>query len=164
MNKVVLLLGSNIGQRIINLANAVLEINEQLGKIIASSSIYETAPWGNEDQESFLNQVIILTSALSHEKMMKRILLIEEKLGRIRTKKWEPRIIDIDILFFNDEIISSENLIIPHPGLHERKFTLVPLAELIPDYLHPVLKKTIAEILNGLKDPLEVKKISNLIA
>ena len=164
MNNVVLLLGTNMGERISNLENAMQEILLELGKIIQSSAIYETAAWGNVDQQNFFNQVVIVSSDLSADELMKKIIRIEEKLGRVRKIKWEPRIIDIDILFFNDAILNAKNLVIPHPGLHERKFTLIPLAEIIPDYIHPVLKKSMVEILDTLKDPLEVKKISNLIA
>lgn len=160
MNKAVILFGTNMGERFISLDKAAQEVNHKLGKIIQRSSVYETAPWGNTDQEPFLNQVVVIESVLSAEQMMNQILLIEEKLGRRKTIKWGPRIIDIDILFFNDEIISTENLVVPHPGLHQRKFTLVPLAEIMPDYVHPVLKKTISVLLNELNDPLEVKKIS----
>ncbi len=158
MNKVVLLLGSNLGERWINIEKASNEIEQDLGKIIQRSSIYETAPWGNVDQEAFLNGIVLVNSALNAEQMMERILSIETKMGRVRTKKWEPRMIDIDILFFNDEIISTENLVVPHPSLHLRKFTLVPLAEILPGYVHPVLKKSIANLLEEIKDSLEVKK------
>lgn len=164
MNKVVLLLGSNMGDRHFNLEKASVEINREFGKISRHSSVYETAAWGNTNQKKFLNQVVILSSALPAEEMMKRIISMEEKMGRIRKEKWEPRIIDIDILFFNDEVISTPNVIVPHPGLHERKFTLKPLAELIPGFIHPVLRKSIAELLEELNDPLEVTKISNHLA
>ncbi len=164
MNKVVLLIGSNIGDRLSYLEKAETEITVELGRIVRQSSIYETASWGNTSQENFLNRVLIIESTLAANEMMKKIISIEEKMGRRRTAKWEPRIIDIDILFFNNEIISKEDLIIPHPHLHERKFTLIPLTELIPDYLHPVLKKSVAELLSGLNDPLEVKKISTNLA
>src|ERR1043166_4904962 len=147
MNKVVLLLGSNEGNRLVNLENAILEIKKEPGKVQQLSAVYETAPWGNKEQKKFLNQVIILSTSLSPQEMMKKILSIEERMGRIRKKKWEARIIDIDILFFNESVISEPNLVVPHPGLHERKFTLVPLAELIPGFIHPVLKKSISEIL-----------------
>ena len=160
MNRVVLLLGSNIGERIQHLQTAVHEINRLLGKSIQQSSIYETAAWGNIKQEKFLNQVIIIQSEFDAEEILRKILMIEEKIGRKRTMKWEARIIDIDILFFNDEIISNDHLVIPHPNLHERKFTLVPLAELIPGYYHPVLKKTISALLLEIKDSLDVIKTS----
>ena len=164
MNNVVLLLGSNMGDRHFYLEKASSEINRELGKISRYSSVYETAPWGKTEQKIFLNKVVVLSSPLSAEELITRIISIEERMGRIRKEKWEPRVIDIDILFFNDEQISTANLTVPNPGLHERKFTLVPLAELMPGFIHPVLKKSIADILKELNDPLEVKKISNHLA
>jgi 2-amino-4-hydroxy-6-hydroxymethyldihydropteridine diphosphokinase len=160
MNNAALLLGSNMGDREINLERACNEINDGLGKIIQRSSVYETEPWGNTEQDCFLNMVVIVNSSMEAEQMMEHIISIEEKLGRVRTKKWEPRIIDIDILFYDDEIISKKNLVVPHPDLHLRKFTLMPLAEVMPAYIHPVLKKSMAELLHEIKDPLDVKKIS----
>ena len=164
MNNVVLLLGTNVGDRLINLEKAWKEIQNTLGKVIRYSSVYETAPWGNSQQQNFLNQVILIESTSSAEVIMKKIIDIEENMGRIRKKKWEPRIIDIDILFFNKEIISHHDLEIPHPRIRERKFTMVPLAELIPEFIHPVFKKSIIELLKELNDPLDVKKISNHLA
>ncbi len=158
MNKVVLLLGSNLGERMVNLEKACHEIEQELGKVILRSSVYETAPWGNLDQEPFLNEVVKIDSSLNAGQMMERILAIETKMGRVRTKKWEPRIIDIDVLFFNDEIISTENLVVPHPSLHFRKFTLLPLTEIMPGYIHPVLEKSISNLLEEVNDSLEVKK------
>ena len=160
MNKVVLILGSNVGERIHQLQKAMHEINRLLGKPIQQSSIYETAAWGYTNQGKFLNQVIVILSDLSADEIMNKILVIEEELGRKRTIKWEPRIIDIDILFFNDEIICTKELVIPHPNLHERKFTLIPLEELMPGYIHPVLKKSISDLLLEINDTLDVKKTS----
>ena len=161
MNQVVLLLGSNMGQRLANLEKACEETERELGKITGRSSVYETEAWGNENQEAFFNRVIKIDSSLGAVQMMERIISMEERMGRVRTKKWEPRIIDIDILFFNDEIISTENLVVPHPGIPVRKFTLMPLAELMPGYIHPVLKKSIADLLKETMDSLDVKKISS---
>ncbi|MCX6290854.1 MAG: 2-amino-4-hydroxy-6-hydroxymethyldihydropteridine diphosphokinase [Bacteroidetes bacterium] len=164
MNRICLSLGSNVGDRVQHLKNAAAEIHKELGLVAAQSSVYETEPWGNSRQENFLNQVILIESSLLADEVMYRILMIEEKMGRRRTVKWEPRIIDIDILFFNDEIISKENLRVPHPSLHDRKFVLTPLAELIPEYIHPVLKKSILALLSDVNDPLEVKKVSTQTA
>lgn len=159
MNKVVLLVGSNIGERYTNLINAAISIEEELGEIVQSSSVYETEPWGNRHQQKFLNQAIVISSELPSDELMKKIISIEEKSGRVRKIKWEPRIVDIDVLFFNSETISTKELVVPHPGLHLRKFALVPLAELMPEFIHPVLKRSIAELLGDLKDPLEVTKL-----
>jgi 2-amino-4-hydroxy-6-hydroxymethyldihydropteridine diphosphokinase len=163
MNRAVLLLGTNVGERFINLGQALDEIKKSMGKISRQSSIYETAPWGNTHQEKFLNQVVMIETNLAVEDVMNSIFAIEKKMGRVRKEKWEPRIIDIDILFYNDEIISTAHLQVPHPSLHLRKFTLIPLAELMPDFVHPLISKTIAALLNEVTDRLEVKKISHTI-
>jgi len=160
MNQAVLLLGSNVGARPANLERAIMELGEHAGQINMQSPVYETAPWGNTHQAPFLNQVVVLSTTMHAAGLMDRILSIEERMGRRRKEKWEPRVIDIDILFFNDEIRDEKNLTIPHPEMHKRKFTLVPLAQLLPGFVHPVLKKTVSELLGELDDPLEVKKIS----
>jgi len=164
MNQVVLLLGSNVGDRLVNLSVAMSEISRELGGITLQSDIYETAPWGNTKQSSFLNQVLVITSRLQSAELMEKIIQIEASMGRMRIQKWEPRIIDIDILFFNDEIISSENLTVPHPDLHLRKFALIPLAEILPHYIHPVLGKAVSVLLENVNDPLEVTKFSSNFA
>ncbi|MEY4875951.1 MAG: 2-amino-4-hydroxy-6-hydroxymethyldihydropteridine diphosphokinase, partial [Bacteroidota bacterium] len=122
------------------------------------SSIYRTKAWGNENQNDFLNQCLIIETELSAESCLQKILLIEQNLGRKREEKWGPRTIDIDILFFNSEIVDKPNLQIPHPYLHLRRFTLAPLHELIPDFIHPILKKNISELLLHCKDELTAIK------
>jgi 2-amino-4-hydroxy-6-hydroxymethyldihydropteridine diphosphokinase len=160
MNNVVLLLGSNQGVRENHIANARFGILNEIGTVTAASSVYETAPWGNTDQGPFLNQVIVAETQLDAERILQRIFAIENGMGRVRTKKWESRIIDIDILFFNHEVIKTNDLVIPHPSIQLRKFTLVPLNEIMPGYIHPVLSKTVATLLKELNDPLEVKQVS----
>jgi 2-amino-4-hydroxy-6-hydroxymethyldihydropteridine diphosphokinase len=124
-----------------------------------ASSIYETAAWGKNDQPAFLNQVLEIETALSPPQLLKTILAIEENIGRVRQEKYGPRIIDIDILLFNDEVLHLPMLKIPHPQLQNRRFVLVPLAEIAPDLIHPVFKKTIAELLAICPDKLEVSRI-----
>jgi len=158
MNNVTLLLGSNVGNRFAHLETALQMIKNEIGKIALQSSVYETEPWGNTKQGFFLNQVVVVESQLEAEKIMKHLISMEKKMGRERTEKWGPRIIDIDILFFNEEIISTNQLTVPHPSLHERKFTLIPLNEIMPGFIHPVLKKTVSDLLNETQDSLEVKK------
>jgi 2-amino-4-hydroxy-6-hydroxymethyldihydropteridine diphosphokinase len=157
MNSVVILLGTNLGNRFRNLSEALLLISKSVGEVNVSSKIYETAPWGNLEQPSYLNQVIELVTPVDAITLMRKLLEIEEQMGRIRAKKWSPRIIDLDILYFNEEIIVADTLTVPHPFLHERRFVLVPLAEIFPDKVHPVLKKKNKDMLFDLKDQLEVK-------
>ena len=141
------------------LITAIRFIEKQLGAIIAQSGIYQTAAWGNTNQPDFLNQVIIVETELPANKTLQTILAIEKKMGRIRTVKNAPRIIDIDILFFNKEIIHQKDLIVPHPEIQNRRFVLVPLLELSPDFTHPLLHKTIHQLLTDCPDLLNVKKI-----
>ena len=164
MNNVTLLLGSNLGNLFSHLETALQMIGEEIGKITLRSSVYETEPWGNTKQDFFLNQVVVVESHLEAGKIMELIIFMEKKMGRERSEKWGPRIIDIDILFFNEEIISTEKLTVPHPNLHQRKFTLIPLNEIMPGFIHPVLKKTVSDLLNNLEDQLEVKKTSANLA
>ena len=162
MNLIYLLIGGNLGNRNENLSIAKDSIEKELGKMITSSSIYQTASWGITEQPDFLNQVLLVTTKFSAEESMQIILSIENKMGRIRTLKNASRIIDIDILFFNYEIINSQNLTIPHPEIQNRKFALIPLNEIAPDLMHPVFKRSIKNLLSTSKDELEVKPLGNL--
>ena len=157
MNNIYLLLGGNIGDRINNLSAAKTLIEQKIGKVYKHSSLYQTVAWGNNDQPDFLNQVILIKTKFSASKTMKIILTIENDMGRIRTIKNAPRIIDIDILFFNEAIINTPNLTIPHPEIANRKFVLIPLSQISPDLKHPVLNKSVIELLNLCKDNLAVK-------
>ena len=159
MNKVFLLTGGNMGNRKDNLAIAYKHISVLCGHIINSSSVYETAAWGKTDQPSFLNQVLEIQTALTAPQLLKKILDIEKLTGRIRKEKYGPRIIDIDILLFNDEIHNDPLLKIPHPELQNRRFVLEPLAEIAPEIIHPVLKKSIIDLLAICPDKLEVTRI-----
>ena len=132
----VLSLGTNLGNKEENLAEALSEI-AKIGKITKQSKVYETAPWGKTDQANFLNQVIIVDTSEDASSLLKKILEIEYKLGRIRTEKWGPRIIDIDILYCDDLIINNQDIRIPHPLLQERMFVLEPLNEIYKDKIDP---------------------------
>lgn len=160
LNTLYLLIGGNLGDRMANLNTAKELITNEIGPILNQSSIYETQAWGNEDQPSFLNQAIIVSSQLSPSISMETILGIEMKMGRQRNQKFDPRTIDIDILFFNRECIHLDHLTVPHPQIHNRKFVLIPLNEIAPDYIHPVINKTVSQILKECTDPLEVNKFN----
>ncbi len=161
MNKnIFLLLGSNLGDRQRNLLLAKRSIEALAGKIIMQSSIYETEAWGKTDQEAFLNQVIEIDSQYTPQVLLSLLLRIEIDLGRERKEKWGPRIIDLDILFCGDEIISTTDLTLPHPAIAERRFTLIPLVEIAPNFIHPKLKKSCRQLLEECQDLLEVKLFS----
>ena len=159
MNIVYLLLGSNLGNSKKQLTLATKFVEEFIGAVTVSSSLYSTAAWGNTDQPDFLNQVIIINTTLSPFPLLKQILLIEKKMGRVRTVKNAARIIDIDILFFNNEIINEKNLVIPHPEIQNRHFVLTPLVEIAASLVHPVLNMSITELLKICTDKLNVQKI-----
>jgi 2-amino-4-hydroxy-6-hydroxymethyldihydropteridine diphosphokinase len=156
-----LLIGGNLGDRKENLLTAISLISEQCGSLTKSSSVYETEAWGITDQPSFLNQALEISTSLNARQLMRKILKIEKEMGRVRKEKLGPRIIDIDILLFENEIHDLRFLNIPHPELQNRRFVLVPLAEIDPTLQHPVLKKTIAELLEECPDNLEVRKFAD---
>ena len=160
LNTLYLLIGGNLGDRITNLKQAKELITKEIGQIQKQSSVYETQAWGNQDQPPFLNQAIKIESQLSALKTMEIILQIEKKMGRQRNQKYDPRIIDIDILFYNQEIINIHHLTVPHPEIQNRKFVLIPLNEIAPEYIHPIFKKTVNQLLGECSDPLEVNKFN----
>jgi 2-amino-4-hydroxy-6-hydroxymethyldihydropteridine diphosphokinase len=159
MNGVYIIIGGNLGDRAFYLSLCRQCIEVQIGNIINHSSTYETAAWGKTNVPKYLNQVLRVDTNLNALNLLSQCLEIEKTMGRIRSEKWDSRVIDIDILFFNNEIIATDQLTIPHPYLHERKFVLIPLNELIPDYIHPILKKTVTELLQLSSDLLLVEKI-----
>ncbi|HHV05175.1 MAG TPA: 2-amino-4-hydroxy-6-hydroxymethyldihydropteridine diphosphokinase [Anaerolineaceae bacterium] len=151
MEDVFLGIGSNLGDREENLAQARDSI-ESFARIEAVSPVYETDAWGFEDQPAFLNQVIHIKTSLSPQALLNRIKRIEKDLGRKKSFRWGPRLIDIDILFFADYIIESASLTIPHKELHKRAFVLVPLADIAPDFVHPVFNQTVSALRDTLAD------------
>ncbi len=161
MNIAYILLGGNVGKVTEQLDTATNYINKEIGKVLRKSAIYQTAAWGKKDQPDFLNRVLIVATNLTATALLKHCLAIENKLGRQRTIKNAPRLIDIDILFYNKDIVNEENLKIPHPFLQDRRFTLIPLNELAPGFKHPQNGKTIHQLLLECKDPLAVKKIKS---
>lgn len=153
------MLGSNEGHPTENLRVARQKIETQVGAITQQSSLYRTAAWGVEQQPDFLNQVLEIATALSPEALLEKILAIELEMGRVRTQKWGARLIDIDLLFYGQEVRHTASLLLPHTGIPERRFTLVPLTEIAPEFMHPVLNKTVRKLLEECTDPLEVTRV-----
>lgn len=159
MNEVYLILGSNLGEKenIIEKAEDLITI--RAGLVKATSSIYETEPWGTIEPLSYLNAVIRIETELDPFSLLEVLLQIEKELGRKRNGiKNQPRTIDIDILFFNEEIINHKDLVIPHERLQYRNFVLIPLAEIAPDFIHPVLKVSVMNLLESCNDNRWVRK------
>lgn len=152
---VYLALGSNMGNRLSNLKAAVLNLTPQM-TVKQKSSVYETPPWGFTEQDAFLNQVVKVTTYLEPEPLLRHLKRMETALGRVPNFQNGPRVIDIDILFFDNTIINTPPLVVPHPRLHERAFVLVPLAEIEPDFVHPILQRPINKILEDV-DRSEIK-------
>lgn len=158
MVKVYLLLGSNLGERLFLLKQAAGYIETQAGTIVQYSSIYETKSWGKTDEPDYLNQVLLIKTMLQPHELLAKLLEIELLLGRKREEKWGSRTMDIDILFYDDMIVNEPELTIPHPQLQNRRFTLEPLVELAPNFIHPVLQKALKKLKDDLQDELQVKK------
>lgn len=154
--EVYLSFGSNVGDKAANIETALKFLDEASVKLKIISSMFETEPWGNSEQQKFLNAAGEFETSHSPQQLINQILTIENLMGRQRKIKWEPRIIDIDILFFGNKILNENGLIIPHPEMHKRKFVLVPLAEIAPGFVHPILEKTIMEISSECMDSLMV--------
>lgn len=156
-NVVYLHTGSNLGNRLENLTKVNDLVVQFVGDIVAKSAYYETAAWGVEDQPNFYNQALKVVTDLSPEMVLEKVLWIEsEYFNRVRTEKWAARIIDIDVLLYNDLIIKTDDLVIPHPYLHQRNFVLIPLMEIAEDLEHPILKATIEDLYWESTDKLEV--------
>ncbi|MCS7286620.1 MAG: 2-amino-4-hydroxy-6-hydroxymethyldihydropteridine diphosphokinase [Anaerolineae bacterium] len=149
-------LGSNLGDRERNISIALERIEEEIS-ILQLSSLYETEPVGYLAQPWFLNAVCAGETKLAPYPLLDFLKAVERELGRTEGVRWGPRIIDIDILFYDTLVFSDEKLTIPHPRLHERRFVLVPLAEIAPDFVHPYFGLTVSELLAGVKDPSEVR-------
>jgi len=155
---VILHTGSNLGKRLKNLCLANYFIEREIGLITISSSVYETEAWGKTSQNLFLNQALVVETQLEPVDILNVIHRIEKDMGRIRFEKWGARIIDIDILFYNDQIIKKDNIKIPHPEITNRNFVLVPLNEIMPDYIHPSQSKPISLLLEECKDQCAVRQ------
>jgi 2-amino-4-hydroxy-6-hydroxymethyldihydropteridine diphosphokinase len=154
-----LLLGTNLGDRAGHLAAARTALAARAGHLVSISALYETAAWGRTDQPGFLNQAIALSSSLNAHALLEVMLDIEQSQGRERREHWGPRVIDIDLLLYSDQVIDTPTLQVPHPRMPLRRFALMPLAEIAGDVLHPTLHKKISELLAECPDQLAVKKL-----
>jgi len=152
-----LLLGNNLGDQVAILRKARILLSLYVGTIHATSSLYETAPWGQLDQANFINQAISIETKLAPDELMDAIKKIEEILGKKKITKWGPRTIDIDILLYKDDIINAANLEIPHPRMLSRNFVLIPLSEIAEEVIHPIAKKSIKELVGMCIDKGEVE-------
>ena len=156
-----ILLGTNLGERELLLDKAIAMMEERCGEVVARSGIYETEPWGFVSENNFLNMVVKLDTELEPHDLLKELLSIEASLGRQRNeniKGYSSRPMDLDILYYNDDLINDEDLIVPHPRIHLRRFTLLPLCDISPDYEHPLFKKTNKILLEECEDTSEVIK------
>lgn len=162
MNSVYLILGGNLGNKRYNLEKALRCVSLEIGIIKRKSGIYETEPWGYEDNRNFFNQVIEINTSLNPPELLEKIKTIEARFGRSNngSAKYQPREMDMDILFFNDEIIQLPGLTIPHPRLHERNFVLIPFIDLAADFIHPVFNQTIMQLKSQCKDKKWTKLVT----
>lgn len=161
MSMLFLLLGGNQGDKRQIFEQALARIKSQLGPIRQYSSIYETEPWGFESEAIFWNQVVLVQTALTPYEVLAHTQAIEKELGRVRhATQYADRLIDLDLLFYDQEIIQTPSLEIPHPRIHERRFVLAPLAEIAPNFMHPTFMKKVSELLSACSDPLKVKRLT----
>lgn len=161
-NGIFLLLGTNLGDRLENLSLARDHLARAAGPVAKASAVYQTAPWGNTDQPEFYNQVLKVDTTSTPRELLTIALAIEQQMGRIREVKWGARIIDIDILFYNNQVVNEPDLVLPHPGIPLRRFTLVPLAEIAGDFVHPILNKTCKHLLRICADSSKVDIVAKL--
>ncbi|MFD2203968.1 2-amino-4-hydroxy-6-hydroxymethyldihydropteridine diphosphokinase [Shivajiella indica] len=158
MEKLVLIIGGNLGDRIKLIHETVLMLNQIFGFPLLSSSIFESSPWGGNSSGKYLNQVLVYNTDVNPKKVLELIQHIENSLGRKRDVKWGDRTMDIDIIYYGKKVMSSKTLTIPHPYISERKFVLEPLQEILPDFIHPVIKKSHIQLNGECLDKSEVKK------
>lgn len=145
MKSIFLSLGTNVGDRLKNIKNTIIELKNIL-RVEKISYIYETEPWGYIDQNKFLNLCIQGSTNMSPQELLIEMKRLEEKIGREKTFQWGPRLIDIDILFYNDLVLQEEKLVLPHRGIEERAFVLIPLLDINPNFTHPIFNKSMLEL------------------
>ncbi|MEM7550036.1 MAG: 2-amino-4-hydroxy-6-hydroxymethyldihydropteridine diphosphokinase [Bacteroidota bacterium] len=160
IDRIYLLMGSNLGDRFNNLKLCMEELRKEVGKITKTSSVYETAAWGITEQNPFLNLAVEIVSDLNPSEMIDHFERIERKLGRKKVVKWGPRIIDVDILYFNDVILKTPSIQIPHKEIQNRRFALEPMIEINPSFQHPVFNVSQIDLLKNCKDPLDATKLN----
>lgn len=160
MFQVYLLLGGNLGDRILNLSSALQAIQDRIGEIELKSAVYETKAWGVEKQPDYLNLVVVVKTELKPIEILNKTQKIEQELGRKRLEKWGARTMDIDILFIDNEVLNTERLTIPHPLINVRKFVLLPLLEIAPNFIHPIFKDSIKNLYLKCDDRLLVEKLN----
>ncbi len=153
------LLGSNLGDRSGNLQRALRHIGTEAGRIVRTSAVYESQPWGEPDQPDFYNQVVEVNTALPAEALLLALQAIEKVMGKHKIGKWRERLIDLDLLYYRNRIIRTGRLTVPHPEIQHRKFTLLPLCELAPDEMHPLLRLTHRQLLAASRDTLQVRML-----
>jgi len=161
MNNVYLSIGSNLGNRIINCKKSLREIS-RISIITSLSSLYETVPIGNSNQPRFINLAVSINTRLPPPLLLRMIKKIEANIGRFKNEKWGPRIIDIDIIFYNNICINHSSLVIPHPSAHSRRFVMEPINEIAPNLIHPVLKRDITTLLKRVKQKQFIRKVGNI--
>ncbi|MFT6337937.1 MAG: 2-amino-4-hydroxy-6-hydroxymethyldihydropteridine diphosphokinase [Saprospiraceae bacterium] len=159
MGKCHLHLGSNQGDRKVQLARAIQMIEESIGPVLSSSAMYETDAWGKIDQNDFINIALEVEHYMTPNQLLKTVNKIEDQIGRIRLERWGPRLIDIDIIFIEDIVIDTEKLTIPHRLMHKRNFVLYPMVEIAAEFIHPVLNEYLSSILEDCEDETEVRRI-----
>ncbi len=155
-NRAVLLLGANLGDPLRSIREAEQQLEKHAGLIVLRSPLYRSEPWGNGEQPVFMNRALLLATPLPPEFLLKRMLEVERTLGRIRRERWGPRTIDIDMLCYGNRVYKTESLTLPHPSLSERRFALLPMSKVAPDWRHPEFGKTTLQLLDACPDPLKV--------
>lgn len=157
-------LGSNSGDKLANLKKAIEGLGKIQGtKVVTVSSLYKTEPVGGVEQDWFVNAVAEVETGLTPRELLNKLLYIEKDLGRVRDIKWGPRVIDLDIILYDDLVMDEEGLSIPHPYLHKRGFVLVPLAEIAPKVIHPRLRKSVSELMHAIHDNKHIEKIGGML-